>query len=182
AFWTFKMLGHENVSVLNGGLFGWMKKGGKVESGEGYSMKNGSWKFNPKMETVWRRNFHQIISTIRHHDNIRKEIVVDTRSREAFDRQHIKHSINLPYSSFFDKNTGFLKTRKDLITLLDNSNVDMEPMDERTIEIKGNYIAFCMTEMSATSLSLLFYYMTELFNDDMYIGYQMPVYAVRGSL
>ncbi|KAI3378094.1 hypothetical protein SNEBB_003644, partial [Seison nebaliae] len=136
AFWTcperrliprltlnaFKILRHENVSLLNGGLFGWMKKGGKIENGEGYSMKNGSWKFNPKTGTVWRRNCQQILNTIHHHDEIRKEIVVDIRNRKAFDHQYIKHSIN-------------------------------SSMDERKIDVKGNYIASSMKGMSATSLS-----------------------------
>ncbi|KAI3383718.1 hypothetical protein SNEBB_001211 [Seison nebaliae] len=177
AFWTFKMLGHENVSVLNGGLVGWKKAVGKVESGDGYSNKNGTWKFNPKMGKFWRRNFHQVLNTIHHQDNARKEIIIDTRSRDAFNSQHIKHSINLPYGSLFDKETGFLKSREDLIGLIKNANIQMEEMDERTIDIKGNYIASCMTGMTATSLSLVLYYLTEVFNNNTYYGYQMPVYA-----
>ncbi|KAI3390220.1 hypothetical protein SNEBB_011454 [Seison nebaliae] len=177
AFWTFKMLGHENVSVLNGGLFGWINQQGKIQNGDGYSKTNGNWKYNPRREKFWRRNFHQILDTIHHHDDVRKEIVVDTRNRDAFDFQHIKHSINLPYSTLFDKRTGFLKTRKDLISLLENSSMQMEQIDERTINVKGNYVASSLTGMSATSLSLVLYYLTELFKDDIYYGYQMPVYA-----
>ena len=32
-FWTFRVFGHENVSVLNGGLFKWMLENRPVESG-----------------------------------------------------------------------------------------------------------------------------------------------------
>ena len=33
-YWTFKTLGHENVSILNGGFKGWKNSGNKVVSGE----------------------------------------------------------------------------------------------------------------------------------------------------
>jgi len=33
-YWTFKTIGHENVSILNGGFKGWMNSGNKVVSGE----------------------------------------------------------------------------------------------------------------------------------------------------
>ena len=33
-YWTFKTIGHENVSILNGGFQGWLGSGNKVVSGE----------------------------------------------------------------------------------------------------------------------------------------------------
>ncbi len=33
-YWTFKTIGHENVSILNGGFQGWLSSGNKVVSGK----------------------------------------------------------------------------------------------------------------------------------------------------
>ena len=33
-YWTFKTIGHENVSILNGGFKGWANGGNKVATGE----------------------------------------------------------------------------------------------------------------------------------------------------
>jgi len=56
-YWTFKTIGHENVSILNGGYKGWVNGGNKVVSGEN-SITQAS--FNTKLNKKYFASFSEV--------------------------------------------------------------------------------------------------------------------------
>lgn len=132
-----KMLGHSNVSVLNGGLNYWMTKG--------YSLSHDSTdlaglkkeKFEAKIDnTTLVRDYDQIVSNER-------EVVLDARPDQIYESGHIPNAINVPYNELFDRKTGLLKTKEDLLTLFKKHKVDLtKPL-----------VSSCMTGMTAIALT-----------------------------
>lgn len=58
-----------------------------------------------------KKDFEQIQKNIKSD----KEQVVDVRGSADFEAEHIPYSLNLPYSDLFDKNTGLIKTKDELL-------------------------------------------------------------------
>ena len=56
-YWTFKTLGHENVSILNGGFKGWKNSGNKVVSGENNLSPA---KFKTKLNKKYYASFSEV--------------------------------------------------------------------------------------------------------------------------
>ena len=54
------------------------------------------------------RDFEQII-------NRKGELLLDSRSENAYKRNHIPGAKNLPYDSLFDQSTGLFKTKEQLL-------------------------------------------------------------------
>jgi thiosulfate/3-mercaptopyruvate sulfurtransferase len=125
AWWLFKIMGHENVWVLNGGLPEWAKLGYGVEKFEkrAYNMGNFESKFNPEMV----KNKEQILENIA----TKEAVLIDARSedrflgetkepREGLRSGHIPGSINIPYSTLL-KDGKFL-TNEELAKILPQDN------------------------------------------------------------
>ncbi|RAJ15361.1 sulfurtransferase [Arenibacter echinorum] len=103
-WWMFKVMGHRNVRVLDGGFPEWKKAGYITEKVVGIKYETGNFKadFNPDMVV----NFEGISENLKS----RKALVIDARSSDRFHslvpeprkelrRGNIPNSINIPYET-----------------------------------------------------------------------------------
>jgi thiosulfate/3-mercaptopyruvate sulfurtransferase len=104
AWWLFKIMSHENVWVLDGGLPQWTKQGYEVEKPEkrAYAVGDFASKFKPELF----KTKEQILENI----TTKEAVLIDARSqdrflgeteepREGLRSGHIPGSINIPYTS-----------------------------------------------------------------------------------
>ena len=124
AWWLFKIMGHQNVAVLDGGLPEWITKDYSVEEIPGniyYAEGNFEAKFNSELV----KSKEQILENIRTKD----AILIDARAESRFQgignepraglrSGHIPGSINIPYTHVL-QNGKFLP-KKSLIKILKN--------------------------------------------------------------
>ncbi len=116
-WWMFKVMGHRNVFVLNGGLPEWTKKGFKTVERQCHDFKIGDFKVLPQKQFIL--NYQNIVS-----NTIKKSfLIVDARSNGRFNGTekeprnylksgHIPNSINIPYSEVLEN--GKFKSKKEL--------------------------------------------------------------------
>ena len=126
----FRTMGHQNISVLDGGLPEWQANNfpiGKAKSGlpeEGDFRAN----FNPAAI----KTYDQVIQNIKTEDCL----VLDARSkgrytgsepepRKHIKSGHIKNSVNLPYTEVLEN--GRYKSRQQLKAIFDDLELDDKP-------------------------------------------------------
>ena len=104
-WWTFRVFGHENVAVLDGGLRKWRAEGHPVRQGSPAPKER---QFTPKVHPTLVRNLEEIRANLAS----RQEQVLDARSRGRFVGTepeprpglrggHIPGSLNLPYEKLY---------------------------------------------------------------------------------
>lgn len=122
AWWLFKIMGHQNVAVLDGGLPEWIQEEYPVEEipeNPIYTIGNFEAKFNPELVI----NKEQILDNIQTKD----AILIDARAENRFQgigdeprpglrSGHIPGSINIPYTKLL-QNGKFL-SKEELATIL----------------------------------------------------------------
>ncbi|OCT73734.1 thiosulfate sulfurtransferase-like [Xenopus laevis] len=131
-WWMFRVFGHKNVSVLDGGLQNWLKQGLPVTS---ENPQYGPETFRAKLDPSLLKRFEDI------QDNIssKRFQVVDARSAgrfrgpepkpgEGIEPGHITGTVNLPFSSFLTKE-GYEKSPEEIQRLFQEKGVDLnKPM------------------------------------------------------
>ena len=122
AWWLFKIMGHQNVAVLDGGLPEWVKEGYPVEEipeNPTYALGDFEAKFIPELV----KSKEQILENIQTKD----AILIDARAENRFKgigdeprpglrSGHIPGSINIPYTQLL-QNGKFLP-KEELVTIL----------------------------------------------------------------
>ena len=128
-WWTFRVMGHDDVTVLNGGLPKWKREGLPLESGE------------PRLRSTRhftsRRNADLVrdVSDMRSLIKDRHAEIVDARSAARFAGRepeprpglrpgHIPGSHNVPYGKVLNQD-GTLKSPDELEALFTRSGVDL---------------------------------------------------------
>lgn len=102
-WWMFRTMGHENVSVLNGGLQAWLESGGETESGATAPEAAAHFTAAPKPELVVSAD--QVADTL----TMKRPPVLDARPADRFAGRkpeprrelkpgHIPGSMNVPAS------------------------------------------------------------------------------------
>ncbi len=120
-WWLFKVMGHEQVSVLNGGLPAWIEAGLKTEEVKQYEHKTKS-KYIASYDQSLRIDYHQICQNI----TLEKFQVIDARSsgrftgieaepRKSLMSGSISNSKNIHYKQVLDQ--GKFKPASQLIKL-----------------------------------------------------------------
>ena len=128
-WWTFRVFGHDNVAVLDGGLPKWRAEGRKLESGTVEPTRR---EFTPRFRPELVREVAQMKSNVA----MRGEQVLDARSRGRFAATepepraglrggHIPGSLNLPYDELHAKD-GTLLPPAELRTALTKAGVDLQ--------------------------------------------------------
>lgn len=138
-WWTFRLFGHQKVSILNGGLSTWIRSGYKLSNKLPDLPKENFWVM--KERKFLKRKFEHIQANI----ESRKETLLDVRSVKEFNSGHIPNSKNIPYPDFFDRTTGLLKTKEELAKMFKDK------------EIERPLIASCLTGMTATTAAFAAY-------------------------
>jgi thiosulfate/3-mercaptopyruvate sulfurtransferase len=128
-WWTFRVMGVEDVSVLNGGLPKWKREGRPIESGE------------PPHRTARHFTARRNLDLVRDVSDVKKIVkdksaeIVDARAPERFagtapePRQglrsgHIPGARNVPFSRLINKD-GTLKSPHELERVFGEAGVDL---------------------------------------------------------
>jgi thiosulfate/3-mercaptopyruvate sulfurtransferase len=128
-WWTFRLFGHDDVAVLDGGLPKWMAEGRPVEDGPARSLER---HFTARMNTLMLRDKEQILANI----ETGREQVLDARSpgrfagaepepRPGLRGGHIPGSLNLHYVDLIDPKTQTLLPADELRRRFEAAGVDL---------------------------------------------------------
>lgn len=109
-WWTFRVFGHRDVAILNGGLPKWLREGRPTEARAPAPRER---HFTARTDNTLVRDFDQVRANIAS----RTAIVLDARAPGRFQGHepepraglrsgHIPGSANLPYADLFDAKTG----------------------------------------------------------------------------
>lgn len=110
-WWLFKIMGHQNVSVLDGGLLEWIKKGFETEKTYGKTNKYNLGDFNAKINSKYIITYNQVLENTRKADFT----IIDARSsgrfngienepRKQLNSGCIPNSVNIPYKLLLEEN------------------------------------------------------------------------------
>jgi len=128
-WWTFRAMGNDGVSVLNGGLSKWKTESHPLEDGPARTRPARHYTSSLNGDLVrGRDDIVKIISD-------RSEQIVDARSAERFHGQvpepraglragHIPGSLNLPFAELLNSN-GTFKPTKEIKLIFENAGVDL---------------------------------------------------------
>ena len=162
-YWTFKTIGHENVSILNGGFQGWLGSGNKVVSGENV--------LNPtKFKTKLNKKYFASFSEVQKAEKAKgKQCLIDARPAAFFtgEKKHGKARIpgrlanarNLQEGTMIDSDFK-IKSGSEIKSLFGELNVD---------DYKG-YISYCNTGHWAATVWFALSEMANIPDVKMYDG------------
>jgi thiosulfate/3-mercaptopyruvate sulfurtransferase len=128
-WWMFRVMGHEDVAVLDGGLKKWLAEARPVEEGE--PLRRTARHFTPRLNAEFVRDWQDVKASI---DSPLVQIV-DARATARFAGTapepraglrggHIPRSKSLPYTSLL-KPEGTLKDTSDLKAAFAAANIDI---------------------------------------------------------
>ena len=128
AWWMFRVMGHERVTLLDGGFGAWMREGRPMESGES-SRPVGQ--FTARLDRARVRNLTEMQQILRE----QRPQVVDARSAERFAGEaseprpglrsgHIPGSRNVPIATLV-RADGTLRPANELIRVFTEAGVDL---------------------------------------------------------
>jgi len=128
-WWTFRVMGFDDVSVLNGGLPKWKQEGRALESGE--PRPRSTRHFTSRRNADLIRDVYDMKAIIKD----RSADIIDARSAERFAGRapeprpgvrpgHIPGSLNLPYGKLLNAD-GTLKSKPEIEKLFARAGVDL---------------------------------------------------------
>jgi thiosulfate/3-mercaptopyruvate sulfurtransferase len=148
-WWNFRVMGHDDVFVLDGGLPAWIAAGGEIEDGPDIS----------RQERHFSVRYHG--GLVRNLADMRKAVeagtqIIDARPKGRFEGVdpepraglrggHMPGAVNLPPALLFDKD-GRMKPRAALTQLLNDVGIDT----------RKPVICTCGSGVSAATLALAF--------------------------
>jgi thiosulfate/3-mercaptopyruvate sulfurtransferase len=143
-WWMFRLYGHEDVSVLDGGLPKWLAEGRPTDDLPPVPRER---HFTPRMNNFLVRSVEQLIDNC----NSARELVVDARSAERFAgtadepraglrKGHIPGSVSLPFNKLMNKDANFTMRSADEIA---------EIFDQAGIDFKKPVVASCGSGVTA---------------------------------
>ncbi|CAE1159340.1 TST [Acanthosepion pharaonis] len=147
-WWTFRVFGHDNVSILDGGIPKWRSLGLPVTQ---QLITTPRRVFSATYRPHLVKNFEQVAQNI----NTQECLVVDARSKERFEGTgpeprpgirsgHFSGARNIPFQSIMDLSTKTIMDTNQLIKLFQENNVDLnQPL-----------FASCGTGLTACCISL----------------------------
>lgn len=131
AWWLFKVMGHQNVSVLNGGLPAWISRG--YETCAKYRIANKLGDFEAKLQEQFLINYKDVLN-----NTVKEQFtLVDARSagrfagvepepRKYLKSGHVPNSINLPYEDLLLD--GKFKSKQELIKIFEEKRMENETL------------------------------------------------------
>ncbi|MFQ5955175.1 MAG: 3-mercaptopyruvate sulfurtransferase [Kiloniellales bacterium] len=130
AWWMFRVFGHDDVAVLDGGLPKWLQEGRPVDDVPPTPPER---RFTPRFNASFVRNFNQMLQNI----NSTREQVIDTRPagrfnatdpepREGLRGGHIPGSVNVPFSELVDPATHTMLPTDALVDRFAKAGVDTD--------------------------------------------------------
>lgn len=158
-WWNFKLMGFQNIAVLNGGLPQWKSKNYPVEKPQHSNYAKGDFVVNYQPNLL---KFTQDVLSALEDDSI---LIADARSKGRFygtepeprsdvKSGHLPNAISLPYSDVLEN--GLFKSKEELQSVFQNIN-----------PLKKEFIFTCGTGITASILALA----AELLNYKNYAVY-----------
>jgi thiosulfate/3-mercaptopyruvate sulfurtransferase len=131
AWWLFRVMGHQNVAVLNGGLPAWKAAGLSVESLQKHTFPKGG--FQATLQADQFKDTEAIKANLDH----QTQQVIDARSagrfqgtapepRAGLSSGHIPGSFNVPFTEVLEN--GQYKTPEVLNRIFAELNLDEKPL------------------------------------------------------
>jgi thiosulfate/3-mercaptopyruvate sulfurtransferase len=128
-WWMLRVFGHENVAVLNGGFRKWLADGRSVTTEVPRRERR---RYHAGYDARLVRTKQQLLANLATH----AEQVIDARPRSRFlggedeprpglRRGHIPNSLNLPFSSLSDAETGEMKAPEAINALFAEAGLDL---------------------------------------------------------
>jgi len=130
-WWMFKVMGHESISVLNGGLPDWVAKEYSTESSQSETFYQGGFKVKFQYKKVKKVDY------IKQNLASQKALIIDARSvnrfngitpepRKGLRSGHIPNSINIPFQSVLEN--GKFKSKEELRIIFNAFDVKNTPL------------------------------------------------------
>ena len=143
AWWLFKLFGHKNISILNGGLIAWLNINGENSITIPKVLKSTYIaKINKKLLATnsdiidsLNKNEHQIVDA----RSIGRFKGTEEEPRAGLQKGHIPNSINIPFN-FFLKNGYFLK-EEQILDILNSNNFNF---NKNIISTCGSGVTACV--------------------------------------
>tara|TARA_B100001989_G_scaffold252023_1_gene232818 strand:+ start:185 stop:1084 length:900 start_codon:yes stop_codon:yes gene_type:complete len=156
-WWMFRVFGHENIMVLDGGLPAWKTARLPIESGAPKTRQPTDYKCKKE-----KKDLTSGIETVRNVSNNCLCPILDARPaarysgnspepREKMRSGHIPNSLNLPCSSLI-KEDGTFKTKEEIIHLITQCSLDLQNNKPKQI------ILSCGSGITACALALALHY------------------------
>jgi len=150
-WWTFRVFGHNNISVLDGGLPAWKKAGGRT-SPANIIRSRGDFKATTNLELVAslkevRATMNSAHSQIIDARGKGRYIGKDPEPRPGLRSGHIPGSYNIPYTSLLEPDSSTLLNKLELKKIF----------LQHRINIDNNIIATCGSGISASLIALALY-------------------------
>ena len=153
-WWMFKVMGHENIAVLNGGLSAWKNKNLPCESTNNLYTNYQKGDFT----AFYNADLVKDAQFLLHNIETKECLVIDARSKDRFYGEtpeprenmksgHIPRSINLPFEHVL-KNGCYLP-REDLKTIYKSLNINNESL----IFTCGSGITACIVLLALEFIS-----------------------------
>jgi len=154
-YWMFKQFSHKKISILNGGLKYWKLNNKKLETSE--PQKNKKSQYIAKLDRSKIKRFEDIENNIKH----KKFKLIDARPSGRFNgidpeprieikSGNIKDSINIPFSSVINSETGCFKDQEKLEKIFDKNQV--KEKDDIVFSC-GSGVAACVVGSAYNTLS-----------------------------
>jgi thiosulfate/3-mercaptopyruvate sulfurtransferase len=153
AWWLFKLFGHKNVFVLNGGLPAWEKHGYELSKSYKKPTKNGDFNANFKPQLIVNKT--DVLNNIKRH----KYLLIDVRSSKRFNAEieepregmrsgHIPKSKNIHYALLTHKN--LLLDENQLIEMFSQVISKEKPI----IYSCGSGVTACILALAGSQIGL----------------------------
>ncbi|OPX84731.1 MAG: Thiosulfate sulfurtransferase [Pelotomaculum sp. PtaB.Bin104] len=118
-YWAIKMYGYENVKILDGGLNKWKEARYDITSIESARPpQNFEFDLAKSKAESMLATLHEVEAAA---GNLNC-IIIDTRSKDEFIKGHINGSINVPWTSLFNKDMTF-KSAPELKVLFESKKI-----------------------------------------------------------
>jgi len=150
-WWMFRLYGHEDVSVLNGGLPKWLAEGRPTDDLPPVPKER---HFTPRMNNFLVRSVEQVIDNC----TAQREQVIDARSADRFAgtgdepraglrKGHIPGSVNLPFNMLMDKDANFtMRSADEIANIFAEAGVDFK---KQTVASCGSGVTACVIALAA---------------------------------
>ena len=128
AWWMFRVMGHEDVAVLNGGLVKWQAEGRPLEDGPAAAHSRRH--FTPRRNLELVRDTADVIREIQSG----RTQIIDARDKARFEGHdveprpvprlgHMPGAINIPYNTLIGEN-GVMKPAAELRAIFENAGIN----------------------------------------------------------
>ena len=156
AWWMFKIFGHNNIRIIDGGLKAWLNCGGPSSNEKSQTKETAYLANNINLRLY--DTLKNIMSDLKSNKN---KIIIDARGEDRFFAKvkepragiksgHIPSSLNIPISSIIDRNTNCLKSINEIKVIF--TSLGLTNKNSELVMTCGSGVTACGLALAANSL------------------------------